>query len=388
MHINIVGGGVSGLALGFFAKRAGLKFTIHEAENRCGGVVATQNTKHGKIHHGPHLARLSPELEEVLHFLRVKTLISVKNGRFLLKNGKICKISPNFTQFCEVILSIFRQRKGAYASLGDFSRHHFGKTTANVQIQALVNGIFACSIDDLHETALKSLYFTQNRAIYSILAKFLAKKRQKQRKPLIIRPDGGFQSLIDALAGDLRENIVFGSKMTKIDENSRNFITIPAYCVANVEGVPENLAKLCKNITYQSLCVATIFTKTAINLDGIGCLSNNLDGVLGVLFNSSAFEEKYTSYSVFYKNWTKTQVDEWFLSFFGVEIVESYHFEYQNAIPLHNKAVHDLILENSGNTTIFSNYSGQISLIDIFTNAKSEISRITNANATAKNTKF
>ncbi len=376
IEVNIVGGGISGLALGFFAKRAGLKFTIHEANNRCGGVISTEKTVIGDIHHGPHLVRLSPELEEVLHFLSVKTLISQKNGRFLLKNGKICKISPNFIQFCEIFISIFRKRKRDYASLGAFVRHHFGKTTANVQTQALVNGIFACNIDDLHETALKIIYFTEKRGIYAILRRFLAKNRGNRQKKQIIRPNGGFQSLIDALVEDLRENIVLCSKIRRIDKNVYNFITIPAYCVADVDGIPEKIAQICEKIRYQALSVATIFTTTPINIDGIGCLSNNLDGVLGVLFNSSAFEEKYISYSIFYKNWTKSQVEEWFVSVFCVEIVKSHHFEYKNAIPLYNQAVCDLIAVNRGNTRIFSNYSGQISLSDIFTNAKNEISRI------------
>ena len=66
MKINIIGGGISGLALGFFAKRAGFDFTIYESSQICGGVISTQKTPFGLIHHGPHLTRLSPELEEVL----------------------------------------------------------------------------------------------------------------------------------------------------------------------------------------------------------------------------------------------------------------------------------------------------------------------------------
>ncbi len=376
MKINIIGGGISGLALGFFAKRAGLDFTIYESSQRCGGVISTQNTQFGAIHHGPHLARLSPELEEVLRFLAVDCLKTEKNERFLLKNGKICKISPTFGQYFEILASIFRKRKQKYESLEDFASHHFGKTTASVQIQALVNGIFACNIADLHETALKSIYFTEKRAIYSILTKIFAKKRKNQGKVQIIRPIGGFQTLIDAIVEYLRENIVFGQEIRKIDENSCNFITIPAFLASKIDGIPENIRAICENVRYQTLHVATIFTETAINLEGIGCLSSNNEGILGVLFNSSAFREKYTSYSVFYKNFTENEVDEWFFGFFGVKIVKSYHFEYKNAIPLHNSVVHDLILQNSSNTRIFSNYSGQISLSDIFTNAKKTISSL------------
>lgn len=376
MKINIIGGGISGLALGFFAKRAGFDFTIYESSHKCGGVVATQITPFGLIHHGPHLTRLSLELKDVLDYLTVDYLKAEKIGRFLLKNRKIDKISPNFWQYFEILWSIFRKRKHKYESLGDFAMHHFGKTTANVQIQALVNGIFACNVEELHETALKSIYFTEKRAIYSILKKIFGKKRKNQGKVQIIRPVDGFQTLIDALVEYLRENIVFDHQITKIDQNSSSFITIPAYLVPKLEGVPENIGKICEKIRYQTLCVATIFTENKIELEGVGCLSNSNEGILGVLFNSSAFRETYTSYSVFYKNFTKKHVDEWFADFFGVKIVKSYHFEYKNAIPLHNYAVHDLILQNSGNTKIFSNYCGQISLSEIFTNAKNEISNL------------
>lgn len=376
MKINIIGGGISGLALGFFAKRAGFDFTIYELSQKCGGVISTQKTPFGSIHHGPHLTRLSPELEELLRFLAVDYLKAGKMGRFLLKNGKIDKILPDFWQYFEILWNIFRKRKQKYESLGDFATHHFGKTTANVQIQALVNGIFACNIEELHETALKSIYFTEKRAIYSILKKIFAKKRKKQGKVQIIRPVDGFQTLIDELVDYLRKNIVFDSKITKIDQNACNFITIPSYLVPKLEGVPKNISKICEKIRYQTLCVATIFTENEVELEGIGCLSNNNDGILGVLFNSSAFCEKYISYSIFYKNFTENEVEEWFSSFFGVKIMQSYHFEYKNAIPLHNSAVYELISQNVGNIKIFSNYSGQISLSDIFTNAKNEISKL------------
>jgi protoporphyrinogen oxidase len=376
MKINIIGGGISGLALGFFAKRAGFDFTIYESSQICGGVISTQKTPFGLIHHGPHLARLSPELEEVLRFLSIEYLNAEKSGKFLLQNGKIRKISPNFWQYLEILFSIFRKRKQTYTSLADFTKHHFGKTIANVQIQAIVNGIFACNIEELHETALKSIYFTEKRAIYSILKKIFVKIWKHKGKMQIIRPVGGFQTLIDSIVEYLRENIIFEQEIRKIDENSCNFITIPAYFMHKIEGVPENIGKICEKISYQTLSVATIFTETAINLEGVGCLSNNNQGILGVLFNSSAFCEKYTSYSVFYKNFTENEVNEWFLCFFGVKIMKSYHFEYKNAIPLHNSIVNDLILQNSGNTRIFSNYSGQISLSDIFTNAKNAISNL------------
>jgi len=320
-----------------------------------------------------------------LHTLSVDFLTAKKTGRFLLINDKIIHILPNFKQFLEVLTHIFKKRKKNYASLKDFVSHHFGKTTAERQIQAIVNGIFACDVDELHETALKSLYFTEKRAIYFILRKFFAKLRAKWQKNQIIRPIirpiSGFQSLIDALFENLRENIVLNHKITKIDENCMNFITIPAYCVPQVEGIPQNIYKICDKIRYQTISVATIFTSKPIKFEGIGCLSNAKSGILGVLFNSSAFAEKCDkmhSYSIFYKNSSKKVVDLWFESFFDIKIFQSHHFEYKNAIPIHDSSVHQLILENAENaygTKIFSNYSGQISVSDVFSNAKKEIEK-------------
>lgn len=40
-HITILGGGIAGLAAGYFARKHGFPFTIHEASGRCGGSAAT-----------------------------------------------------------------------------------------------------------------------------------------------------------------------------------------------------------------------------------------------------------------------------------------------------------------------------------------------------------
>jgi protoporphyrinogen oxidase len=373
MKITIIGGGISGLALGYFAKKFNIPFTIYESSNKCGGIISTQKIDSDfLIHHGPHLTRLTDEIENIFQSLGIKYSIAIKNQRFLLKNNKIVKIRPTFLQIIEILLCIFRKKKKKYTSLGDFTSHHFGKTTAENQIQAIVNGIFACNINQLSEKALKSVFFSEKRAIYAFFKKIFKTKR----KNILIRPIDGFQTFIDALYLHLKQDIHLNKKITKIEENSINFITIPAYCVSEIEGVSNNIKEICNKITYQTISVATIFTENPIAIQGIGCLSNNQSGILGVLFNSSAFQEKNNSYSVFYKNLSEEAVNLWFSNFFKIKIFKSHHTQYQNAIPIHNYDIDNLIAENKGEIQIFSNYSGQISVSDIFANAKKTIEKL------------
>ena len=74
MKINIIGAGISGLALGYFCKKKGHDVRIFEASNKAGGIISTEFMPEGMVQHGPHLTRLNKTLEalgvsvEILYF--------------------------------------------------------------------------------------------------------------------------------------------------------------------------------------------------------------------------------------------------------------------------------------------------------------------------------
>ena len=46
-HYRIIGGGIAGLLLGFYLKKAGVSFHIYEKTERAGGLLQTKKTRFG-----------------------------------------------------------------------------------------------------------------------------------------------------------------------------------------------------------------------------------------------------------------------------------------------------------------------------------------------------
>jgi protoporphyrinogen oxidase len=154
-------------------------------------------------------------------------------------------------------------------------------------------------------------------------------------------------------------------------------IAIPAFCAKKLHGLPSGVSDLLENISYASVDVTTVFTKTPIKLNGIGILTPQKDGILGILFNSSAFylkmENGFYSYSIFSKNLQEGEITKMFERIYNVEIVNSYFNSYKNSIPIYNDALEKFInynQNNNGRVRFFGNYTGQVAIGEIILNAK------------------
>jgi protoporphyrinogen oxidase len=379
MKINIIGAGISGLALGYFCKKKGHDVHIFEASNKAGGLIATEFVSEGIIQHGPHLTRLTNTLEVLLQELGIETIYSLTNKRYIASvcDGFSLGFPLTLSDILKSILLQFKKRKQSYTSVADFTNHHYGIAFTNNLLQPIINGIYAVPAEELNEEiALKNIYFKEKRAVYFTLKVLLQKLNSKSRE--IVTPKDGFQDLIEELAYTLNTNITYNTKIDDISNlNGVNYITVPAFDAKNINGILPDTHQILKDIHYSNLDVTTVFSSTPFKKEGIGILTNSQNGILGVLFNSSTFGFRTTSrlhsYSIFSKNFTEEEVKNFCKNTLKVEVTKSYFKSYSKAVPIYNNTVKDFIEHNDSlktNYKFFSNYTGDISIGAIIEKAK------------------
>jgi len=379
MKINIIGAGISGLALGYFSKKKGHDVHIFEASNKAGGVIATEFMPEGMVQHGPHLTRLTKTLEVLLQELGIEATYSLTNKRYIanVDDGFHMGFPLTLSSTIKAILLQFKERKNSYTSLADFTNHHYGEGFTKNLIQPLVNGIYAVSAAALNEEiAFKNIYFKEKRALYFTLKVLLQKFNSKSKE--IITPKDGFQDLIEELAYTLNKNISYNTKIDDISNlDGINYITVPAFNAQNINGILPSTHQILNNIHYSNLDVTTVFSSIPFTKEGIGILTNSQNGVLGILFNSSTFGfrmiSKLHSYSIFSKNLTEEEVQNFCKNTLKVEVIKSYFKSYSNAVPIYNNTIKDFIEHNDNlktNYKFFSNYTGETSIGGIIEKAK------------------
>lgn len=378
MKINIIGAGISGLALGYFCKKKGHDVQIFEASNKAGGIIATEFMPEGMVQHGPHLTRLNKTLEALLQDLGIETVYSLTNKRYIANvcNGFNLRFPLTLSDILKVILLQLRERKKFYTSLADFVNHHYGEVFTQNLLQPIINGVYAVSSEELNEEiAFKNIYFKEKRAIYFTLKVILQKLNSKSKE--IITPKDGFQDLTEELAYTLNKNISYNTKIDDISNlDGFNYITVPAFDVKNLNGILPDTLQILKDIHYSNLDVTTVFSSTPFK-EGIGILTNAKNGILGVLFNTSTFGfrtiSKLHSYSIFSKNLTEEEVQNFCKNTLKVDVIKSYFKSYNKAVPIYNNTIKNFIDHNNNlktNYKFFSNYTGEISIGGIIEKAK------------------
>lgn len=143
-HITILGGGPAGLAVGYYAKKNGLRFTIHEASDRIGGNCVTIKHRDFLFDSGAHRihdkdAGVTEEIKKLLG--RDLKQINVPSNIFY--NGKLIDfpISPlnlikkmGVYPLTKAMVELVRSRlgfRGIKRDFESFALYTYGSTIAN-----------------------------------------------------------------------------------------------------------------------------------------------------------------------------------------------------------------------------------------------------------------
>ncbi len=201
-RVAIVGGGISGLAIGWELVSLGLPhedLVVFEADAQAGGNMKTERTGSFVLETGPNgFLDNSPPTLDLVHRLGIEDRLLVSNEssaiRYLFCRGKLRKLptGPGGMLFSGMLslrgrLRVFMEpfvKKGGFKeeSAFDFAARRIGKDAAATLVDAMVSGVFAGNARELELSAafpkmaaMESEYGGLVRAMIG-----LAKKRKRE----------------------------------------------------------------------------------------------------------------------------------------------------------------------------------------------------------------
>lgn len=234
----VIGGGISGLALGFFARVSGKSVLVLEEGAQAGGKIRTQWEDGFCCEWGPQgFLDNVPETLELVALLGLESrLVKASEkaaDRFILRNGKLRKVPLSPPAFLlsdvlslpgklRVLAEPFMPRgKAEDESVFSFARRRIGREAAEVLVDAMVTGVFAGRAAELSLPATFPKMAAMERTYGSLTRAMLALRKKGGGGPA--GPGGtlttfvdGMQELTDRLVSVLGSSLRLKSPVTAV----------------------------------------------------------------------------------------------------------------------------------------------------------------------------
>ncbi len=234
--VAVIGGGISGLSVAWKLKRLGKRVRLFEASDRVGGVIKTSRIE-GYLHEeGPNEMLIKQAEVEAL----IKDELGLSsvwrepdkraNKRYILKNGRPVAVPMSPISFATTpLFSVgakfkllgepFRPRGNpeVVESVASFFKRRMGREFVDYAIAPLITGIYA---GDVERLSMEHVFprFHELEQKHGSLIKAGLKGGAKRYKPKMVTFENGMQTVTDALAKALEEEIVTEARLTAIDE--------------------------------------------------------------------------------------------------------------------------------------------------------------------------
>lgn len=357
MSINksvvIIGAGISGLATAYWLSNSGYSIKILESKNEAGGAMETSRENGFLIDYGPNSGlETTPLIRQLVDEVGLSNEMiyanESSNKRYILRNNELHALptSPpaflttrlfstraKFRIMCEPFIG--KSNDGYYQSMAEFVKRRLGKEFLDYAIDPFVSGVFAGDPARLSvKSAFPKLYRLEE--VYGGLVKGMIKgarerkKRAEQSKQSakMFSFINGMQSFPAAIAGKLKTNIQYNSKVISAEKGSGKWIvkyesnggiselqtdyvlsTVPVHTAEEIfSKIDPDFGKHSDTIYYPPVMVLYLgFRKNEIkrNLDGFGFLipSKERKKFLGAIWSSTIFpgrcEEDNAAFTLF-----------------------------------------------------------------------------------------
>jgi oxygen-dependent protoporphyrinogen oxidase len=288
MKVAIVGAGITGLAAGYEAAKAGAEVEVYEAAERAGGRILTSELAGQPVDEGPDafLARVRWATELCRELGLDGDLVSpAQRGAFVYSRGALRSLpQPNVLgvplDFDALAASGIVSANGADRarlepelageplandqSVGDLVRRRLGDEVAERLVDPLVGGINASNIDDLSvRAAVPQLAEAASRgpSLVRELSNLVATSGAKPDAPVFYTLSGGLGRLVDELADRLGDRLHLSSPVGDLSDldADRTIVTVPAPAASGlVAPFSSAVAELLGSIDYASVVLVSL----------------------------------------------------------------------------------------------------------------------------------
>jgi oxygen-dependent protoporphyrinogen oxidase len=328
-EVLILGGGISGLGVGWELHKAGIPFKLIEMQSETGGMISSSTVDRTVLDFGPnslrdrdgHIRRLAKELSLTDDVIQISDAFKT---RFIVRNQKLHTLTPSIkTLFTTKVISgkakwrvlaepFISKGNDEDESVGDFLERRIGKEAVDYLVDPVFSGIYAGDIYQISKKEILPQLQENEQKLGSLVMGALRSKTQKTNiEPMVLSFRKGVQQLTDAITQKISENITheeviaikkrkegFEVKTSKQSYQSEKVIScLPAHALESVlHGFKSSLQRALRDIDYAPmLSTQIVFNVQDIELpnSGFGFLIPRKENIrlLGAIWKSSIFPE-------------------------------------------------------------------------------------------------
>jgi protoporphyrinogen/coproporphyrinogen III oxidase len=316
-EVTIVGAGISGLLAAYVLDKRGYKVTLIEEKERAGGLIETKQTEYGIAETAAHSFLATSAVTNLCNELGIELLPVRKDSkaRYILRDGKPSRLPLTFLELASTIKHatfLKAENSSENLTLDQWANRHLGKAALEYLLSPFVRGVYGAEPSELGvQTAFPSLNVKVGNTLIGTLfykpSKASPTKDTNKSKKQMVVPRGGMGELIGKLEGylekSLKDRFIKGTSISEIPKSPNIILTVPAYVAADLlSSISPELSKELRKIRYTPLVsVNAFFERGAFEKipRGVGVLVPACEErkILGVLYNSSSFEDRVSDES-------------------------------------------------------------------------------------------
>ncbi|MEK6580667.1 MAG: protoporphyrinogen oxidase [Bdellovibrionota bacterium] len=312
-EVVVVGGGIAGLLAAYYFDQRGYQVTLHEAESRVGGLIATLHTQEGMVERAAHSLFATPAVLDLCRNLGVElTEINPEaKARFILRRKKLRKwplgIGETLCAFFRAYL-VRSKRVNQVWTLEQWALRFLGRPALEYLIVPFLRGIYGAAPSELTvEAAMPSLKIPFGHSLFSFLLAKKIRPSLKSNKPKgkMVAPKFGMEDLVCKLETKLQQRLGSGfqknSKITSLPASPNVVLAVPAQAASELlKSYAPSLSDKLFKLPYAPLVSVTVFTAEPDFPSpprGVGVLVPEVEAseCLGILFTSSSFSNRIHS---------------------------------------------------------------------------------------------
>lgn len=288
MKICILGGGLTGLTLGYLLDQKGLSFDILESETECGGLMRSIREQNFTFDYGGSHIIFSKDQEvlDLIKNLLGNNKIKKRRNTKVLYKGHYIKYpfenglsdlpkEDNFECLYDFIQNMIKKERGEIAppaNLRDWFYHTFGKGMAEKYLLPYNEKIWKFPTERM---SLEWVERIPNPSVEDVIRSSLgiATEGYTHQLDFYYPSVGGINALIDSLQDKIGGHIITGFKVIRILREDRKWIisngqeersydriisTIPIHALVCALNVPEEIRIAARDLKYNSLVTVMI----------------------------------------------------------------------------------------------------------------------------------